>query len=50
VDAIGIPEYYVVMQGGIKIIPAPPVGVINIFGEWYPPDLENTTASLQKED
>lgn len=36
VDAIGEPQYYVVMQDGIKIIPAPPVGVINIFGEWYP--------------
>lgn len=38
VDAIGEPQYYVVMSGGIKVIPAPPVGTINIFGEWYPSD------------
>ena len=50
VDAIGEPDFYVVMQGGLKVIPAPPFGVINIFGEWYPPDLENNTASLSKDD
>lgn len=47
VDAIGEPMYYIVMQGGLKIIPAPPVGVINIFGEWYPEDLTN---SINSED
>ena len=41
VDAIGEPMYYIVMQGGLKIIPAPPIGVINVFGEWYPEDLTN---------
>jgi hypothetical protein len=45
VDAIGEPMYYVVMQGGLKIIPAPPIGVINIFGEWYPEDLTNSDDS-----
>lgn len=38
VDAAGEPQYYIVMSGGIKVIPAPTVGVINIFGEWYPVD------------
>ena len=41
VDAVGEPQYYVVMSGGIKVIPAPPVGVINVFGEWYPVDYSN---------
>lgn len=50
VDAIGEPAYYVVMQDGLKIIPAPTVGVINIFGEWYPPDLVDTTESLEQDD
>lgn len=50
VDAIGDPVYYIVMQGGLKIIPAPPIGVINVFGEWYPEDLENNQASLSKDD
>ena len=50
VDSIGEPMYYVVMQGGLKIIPAPPVGVINIFGEWYPQDYEDTDESLSEED
>lgn len=50
VDAIGEPAYYVVMQDGLKIIPAPTVGVINIFGEWYPPDLVDTEASLGQDD
>ena len=45
VDAIGEPMYYIVMEGGLKIIPAPPIGTINIFGEWYPADLENSTES-----
>lgn len=45
VDSIGEPMYYVVMDGGLKIIPAPTVGVINIFGEWYPEDLTNSTSS-----
>ena len=45
VDAIGEPMYYVVMQGGLKIVPAPPIGVINIFGEWYPEDLRNSASS-----
>lgn len=45
VDVIGEPMYYVVMQGGLKIIPAPPIGVINIFGEWYPEDLSNSEDS-----
>ena len=45
VDAMGEPMYYVVMQGGMKIIPAPPIGVINIFGEWYPEDLTNSEDS-----
>ena len=45
VDAIGEPMYYIVMQGGLKIIPAPPVGVINVFGEWYPEDLKNSEDS-----
>lgn len=52
VDAVGEPQYYVVMQGGIKIIPAPPVGVINIFGEWYPSDFKNgqNDNNLSQED
>ena len=37
--------YYIVMQGGLKIIPAPPIGVINVFGEWYPEDLTNDAKS-----
>ena len=45
VDAIGEPMYYIVMQGGLKIIPAPPIGVINVFGEWYPEDLTNNEKS-----
>lgn len=45
VDAIGEPMYYIVMQGGLKIIPAPPIGVINVFGEWYPEDLTNDAKS-----
>ena len=45
VDALGEPMYYIVMEGGLKIIPAPPVGVINIFGEWYPEDLTNSEQS-----
>ena len=45
VDAIGEPMYYIVMEGGLKIIPAPPIGVINVFGEWYPEDLTNSDKS-----
>ena len=45
VDAIGEPMYYIVMQGGLKIIPAPPIGVINVFGEGYPEDLTNDEKS-----
>ena len=45
VDAIGEPMYYIVMEGGLKIIPAPPIGVINVFGEWYPEDLSNDEKS-----
>lgn len=41
VDVVGEPMYYIVMKDGIKIVPAPPIGVINIFGEWYPNDLED---------
>lgn len=50
VDAEGEPQYYVVLQGGLKIIPAPTKGVINVFGEWYPEDFENTPTSLAKKD
>ena len=52
VDAIGEPMYYIVMQGGLKIIPAPTVGVINVFGEWYPEDYykEDNTTNLNEED
>jgi len=51
VDAIGEPLHYVVMQGGMKVIPAPSIGVINIFGEWYPPDIkaDDTEDVLAKE-
>lgn len=51
VDVIGEPMYYIVMQGGLKIVPAPTIGVINIFGEWYPEDIKNddTEDSLTKE-
>lgn len=51
VDAIGEPLHYVVIQGGIKIIPAPSIGVINVFGEWYPDDIKNddTEDVLDKE-
>ena len=51
VDAIGEPLHYVVIQGGIKIIPAPSIGVINVFGEWYPDDIKNddTEDVLNKE-
>lgn len=45
VDVAGEPLHYVVMQGGLKIIPMPTKGVINIFGEWYPEDLKNSTDS-----
>lgn len=44
VDIIGEPLHYVVMQNGIKVIPAPTVGVVNIFGEWYPEDIKNDNA------
>lgn len=51
VDAIGEPEYYIVMAGGIKVIPAPTVGVINIFGEWYPEDfVSGTNGNLSSQD
>lgn len=51
VDVAGIPMYYIVMQGGLKIIPMPTVGVINIYGEWYPEDVANddTEDPLTKE-
>ena len=51
VDVAGIPMYYIVVQGGLKIIPMPTVGVINVYGEWYPPDIANddTEDSLSKE-
>lgn len=51
VDAIGEPVHYVVMQGGLKLIPAPPIGVVNIFGEWYPEDIkeDDTEDTLAKE-
>ena len=45
VDAIGEPMYYIVMEGGLKIVPTPPVGVINVFGEWYPQDLSDSEKS-----
>lgn len=51
VDAEGEPQYYIVMSEGIKIIPAPPVGKINIFGEWYPTDyISGTNSNLSDED
>ena len=51
VDVAGVPMYYIVMQGGLKIIPMPTVGVINVYGEWYPPDIANdsTEDPLSKE-
>lgn len=51
VDVAGQPMYYIVVQGGLKIIPMPTVGVINIYGEWYPPDIQNDTTEdpLSKE-
>lgn len=51
IDVAGDPLYYVVVQGGLKIIPMPTVGVINIYGEWYPEDIENDDEedSLTKE-
>jgi len=51
IDAAGEPVYYVVIQGGLKIIPMPTVGVINVYGEWYPPDIanDNTEDPLTKE-
>lgn len=51
VDVAGIPMYYIVVQGGLKIIPMPTVGVINVYGEWYPPDIANddTEDPLTKE-
>lgn len=45
VDVIGEPRYYVVERGGLRIFPMPPVGVINIYGEWYPEDLSNSVDS-----
>lgn len=50
-DVIGEPRYYVVVQGGLQIVPMPTVGVINIYGEWYPEDIANddTEDSLSKE-
>ena len=50
-DVAGEPLYYIVMQGGLKIIPMPTVGVINIYGEWYPEDIEknDNEDSLTKE-
>ena len=45
VDVIGEPRYYVVEHGGLRIIPMPSVGVINIYGEWYPEDLTNSASS-----
>lgn len=51
VDAMGEPLHYIVMENGIKVIPAPSIGVINIFGEWYPEDIKNddTEDTLEKE-
>ena len=51
VDAVGEPVHYIVMQDGIKIIPVPTVGLINIFGEWYPDDIkaDDTEDKLDKE-
>lgn len=51
VDVVGEPLHYIVMQGGLKIIPMPSKGVINIFGEWYPEDIKNddTDDPLTKE-
>ena len=51
VDVAGEPMYYIVLQGGLKIIPMPTVGVINIYGEWYPEDIQkdDTEDSLTKE-
>ena len=44
-DVVGEPRYYVVVQGGLQIVPMPTVGVINIYGEWYPEDLANSPQS-----
>ena len=41
VDVVGEPLHYIVLQGGLKIIPMPAKGVINIYGEWYPEDIQN---------
>jgi hypothetical protein len=51
VDALGEPVHYIVMEDGIKIIPVPVVGVIDIFGEWYPADIkeDDTEDTLDKE-
>lgn len=45
VDVIGEPRYYVVVQGGLQIVPMPTIGVINVYGEWYPEDLSNSEDS-----
>ena len=41
IDEVGEPIYYIIMSGGMKIIPAPPEGTINIYGEFYPADIAN---------
>ncbi len=50
-DVIGEPRFYVVIQGGLQIVPMPTVGTINIYGEWYPDDIKNDDKedSLTKE-
>lgn len=51
VDMVGEPNYYLIMSGGIKIVPMPPEGVINIFGEFYPADLkEDNTEDILAEE
>jgi len=44
-EVTGEPEYYVVLEGGFKIVPKPDSGLINVFGEWYPDDLQNKATS-----
>ena len=47
----GEPIYYIVLQGGLQIVPKPTDGVVDIYGEWYPPDVanDNTEDTLSKE-
>ena len=50
-DVVGEPVHYIVVNGGLRVIPAPSIGVIDIFGEFVPEDMGNDSTEdiLSKE-